>query len=434
MDEAISNIGKGVRKVIEKAEAVMERNVERAVTAIERGAQTLAEKIQEEKQPRNAASDETPRVPSRSMSADTYDTKFFEDWIESLEAKIKPTLPDLSADEAFIDVCRAVQSANQTRLRAQSVLDRISKQNPVNEKEVQEAKAAVEAAKTALKDVVETCVAVGTDVLKRSEFQKLLADDYNDGDLTTFIILKEAGAKKLADWCQRGENETSQLMGLLHDVDLQREFLQAGGARKGEYGRAIELYHRLTLAADKDPVLQRLAMAVALELCTPCDHFVRPAKDCNEIDSFQRYVHYEQAFLFGELDPAFENFTVWELRLAVNSDASEEELGWGRQSLMNFRPGLVYLQNPQWRYCRIVRTDVAYQNPEWYKNPRSYDQILSGGGKVCSCRVVKALAFSPFLNSTSTLTLAFLFIANSVVRELGTVALLASALEFQPGV
>jgi len=124
--------------------------------------------------------------------------------------------------------------------------------------------------------------------------------------------------------------------------------------------------------------LQKLALAVALELCSPLKLFDSASKF---VDPMQRYVHYEQAYLYGELDPAFEHFQVWEMRNIVNCDATDEELGWGRQCLMNYRPDIVNSDDPTWRYCAIVRTDVAYKNPDWYKNPHSYDQILAGGGK-----------------------------------------------------
>jgi hypothetical protein len=57
-------------------------------------------------------------------------------------------------------------------------------------------------------------------------------------------------------------------------------------------------------------------MAVALQLCSPLERLDPPS---DFIDPLPRCV---QAFLFGELDPAFENFTVWELRGVVNARVS----------------------------------------------------------------------------------------------------------------
>ena len=85
----------------------------------------------------------------------------------------------------------------------------------------------------------------------------------------------------------------------------------------------------------------------------------------SESNALQRYVHYEQACVRGELDPNLRQFDVWELRQVVNSDASEEELSWGRQSLINYRPDTALLDDPLWRYCRIVKSDVPYKTPDW---------------------------------------------------------------------
>jgi hypothetical protein len=105
------------------------------------------------------------------------------------------------------------------------------------------------------------------------------------------------------------------------------------------------------------------ALAVTLELSSPCPLFGEPEI---HVDPFQRYIHYEQVYLLGELDPNILQFNVWEMRHIVYSDATkEEELGWGRHCLLNYRPDHVYSDDPQWRYSRIVHTDVHYKVPDW---------------------------------------------------------------------
>ena len=116
---------------------------------------------------------------------------------------------------------------------------------------------------------------------------------------------------------------------------------------------------------------------MALELADPLPVF---HQDNRMVDPIQRYLHYEQAWMFGELDPVFATvFGVWELRMVVNSVAPDEQLGWGRQMLQNYRPDLMEL-NDRSRYCRIVRTDVAYTgHPNWDPTrPLDFPQILSG--------------------------------------------------------
>ena len=140
-------------------------------------------------------------------------------------------------------------------------------------------------------------------------------------------------------------------------------------------GRAVQIYH--LIQPSHHPVLQRLALAVALELANLYQLFNKKGYT----DALQRYVHYEQAFLLGELDPDFSHFNVWELRQVVNLDATEDKLSVGQQSVLNYRPNLALTQDAAWRYCFIVKSDVDYTNPDWYKDSPSYDQILLGGGK-----------------------------------------------------
>jgi hypothetical protein len=189
---------------------------------------------------------------------------------------------------------------------------------------------------------------------------------------------------------------------------LLRRFHEAGRPRHAEYGRAAQLYRQLGELSgcedgtamgysgdggdtdpancnngeeDPDAVCDRLAVAAALEFCCETDPIDQPVEH-HRIDPAQRYRHYRDAYLKkDELDPAFGTLTSWEMRMALNSDASETELQWGRDCLRNYRPDIVTMDDPQWRYCYIVRQDVDYKDPDWYKPERSYDQILSGGGE-----------------------------------------------------
>ena len=123
---------------------------------------------------------------------------------------------------------------------------------------------------------------------------------------------------------------------------------------------------------------QRLALATALE----------HAKPIGDIDPVKRYLHYEKAYLDGELDPAFKSFTAWEYRHVVNCDAPDEILQWGRTMLRNYRPYHIYNKDYGWRYVSSVRTEVPYgsQNVK-YDDPslHKYQNIIRNGG-VCGRR------------------------------------------------
>ncbi len=106
------------------------------------------------------------------------------------------------------------------------------------------------------------------------------------------------------------------------------------------------------------------------------------------IDPVKRYLHYEQAYLDGELDPAFERLSTWELRMVVDGDEPDETLAWGREMLRNYRPDHIYNSNFGWRYVSIVGSDVKYGSGDVkYDRPelQKYQNILMNGG-VCGRR------------------------------------------------
>jgi hypothetical protein len=314
----------------------------------------------------------------------SYNIQYFQDWMTELESTLKTSL-NVDISPSFVEACRAAHSGHQSQRQAEKDRDQISKKNPPDKEEaLAKANEDVTVATNQVNAAMERCRETAAAVLDQKDCQALLLlpdQQFVDSkDLMTYVLLQKGGAKDWADWC-KGDSAQQLVDFLRHGDDLPRRFLQAGGARQGAYGPAVTLYHQLVREVvdddEQQAVLERLAMAVALELCTPLKHF----DSAKTVDPVQRFIHYKEAFLNGELDPAFETFTVWELRHVVNCDASNEELEWGRQSLMNFRPELVYLRDPQWRYCKIVKTNIARCTPDWYKAPKTYDQILSGGGK-----------------------------------------------------
>jgi formylglycine-generating enzyme required for sulfatase activity len=171
-----------------------------------------------------------------------------------------------------------------------------------------------------------------------------------------------------------------------------KQMLVADGAAKGKYGRAMEIYTAIEEASDKagEGVLQRLALAVSLEHAIPMKQANPTARTeaPETIDPVNRYLHYEKAYLGGELDPAFERLSTWALRFVVNGDEPDETLAWGREMLRNFRPDHIYNSNEGWRYVSLVSTDVKYGSENVkYDRPelQRYQNILMNGG-VCGRR------------------------------------------------
>jgi hypothetical protein len=133
-----------------------------------------------------------------------------------------------------------------------------------------------------------------------------------------------------------------------------------------------------------------LALSVALEHAqpiaqsNPIDQPHAPAT----IDPVQRYLHYGKAFLAGELDPAFQNFTTWEFRMVVDCDAPDEILAWGREMLRNYRPDHIYNPDYGWRYSATVKTEVPYGSENVkcdLATLHNYQNIIKDGG-ICGRR------------------------------------------------
>ena len=239
------------------------------------------------------------------------------------------------------------------------------------------------------------------DQAKADTLTKFLASDELDAKFAKYVVLFEATPGGLAEFAQQGKEQAALVEKMLSDADLMKQMLVADGAnakREGrgygpaQYGQAVKIYTDIQKASTKAAagVLQRLALAISLEHAVPIGQANPKAQaDAPDtIDPVKRYLHYEKAYLDGELDPAFDRLSVWELRMVVNGDEPDETLAWGREMLRNYRPDHIYNSNAGWRYVSIVSTDVKYGSGDTkYDRPelQRYQNILMNGG-VCGRR------------------------------------------------
>jgi hypothetical protein len=225
-----------------------------------------------------------------------------------------------------------------------------------------------------------------------ADLDSFLSSDKLDAKLVKCAVLTAATPRGLAEFAQQDPYGGALLESLLADDKLMQEMLVAGGAKFGKYGQAMKIYTAIQEASPKagDDNLRRLALATSLEHATPIAQ--SNAQDQGDapstINPVKRYMHYEKAFLNGELDPAFKNLTTWEYRHVVNCDAPDEILTWGREMLRNYRPD--HISNPDygWRYVSAVRTEVPYgsQNVKYdLPSLHQYQNIIMNGG-VCGRR------------------------------------------------
>ena len=225
-----------------------------------------------------------------------------------------------------------------------------------------------------------------------SSVEPLLGSDKMDAKLVKCTVLTEATPSGLAAFAEQGREQEALVEKLLSDENLMKEMLVAGGANFGRYGRAMQIYAAIQKASPKanEGVLHRLALATSLEHAVPvkqsnaADQTNAPAI----VDPVKRYLHYEKAYLAGELDPAFKNLSAWEYRMVVDCDAPDEILAWGREMLRTYRPDHISNPNYGWRYSAAVKTEVPYgsQNvKDDLPSLNNYQNIPKDGG-VCGRR------------------------------------------------
>jgi hypothetical protein len=337
----------------------------------------------------DAAQNDLARVTAAKQLVDHAKNKWIrgaDKGIAAAEAALKEATSAAGRDAAKAELARW-QANRQEGLKAlkerQDAYEKVKTGEPQLRKTHEAAKSALAKAQAAEQDVAKSLLA---------DLNATLSSDKLDAKLARCVVLTDATPRGLAEFAQQGGGRQTLVEQLLADETLMKDMLVAGGAKYGKYGRAMEIYEAIRKAGPKagGGNLRRLALAVSLEHAMPIsqsnarDQTGAPAT----VDPVKRYLHYEKAFLDGELDPAFKNLTSWEYRHVVNSDAPDGILAWGREMLRNYRPD--HISNPDygWRYVSAVRTEVPYgsQNVKYdLPSLQQYQNIIRNGG-VCGRR------------------------------------------------
>ena len=118
-----------------------------------------------------------------------------------------------------------------------------------------------------------------------------------------------------------------------------------------------------------------LRLAIATALNPPGTGNPGAGQSATPADPLARYRHFKAAHRNGELFPTFAALGVWELRQVVSSNASDEDLAWGRAMVNAWMPQLKDGQ-------RVVETTSAV----WYRNSpiafsNTFRNVIAGGGK-----------------------------------------------------
>jgi len=337
----------------------------------------------------NAAQQSLDKIQTAKALVDHAKGKWIggaEKGIAQAEAALKKATTEAERDAARKDLAKwqaNKEDGIKELKKRQEALDKAKTEEPKLTKANEAAEAALAQART--NELMAAKVLL-------TAMESSLASDKLDAKLVKGTVLAEATPRGLAEFAQQGKEQEALVEKLLADDKLMKQMLESGGAKFGKYGRAMEIYTAIQKASPKarEGALQRLALATSLEhalpieQCNPKDQGNAPTT----VDPVKRYLHYEKAFLDGELDPAFKNLAAWEYRLVVNCDAPDSILAWGREMLRNYRPDHIYNPDYGWRYSATVRTEVPYgsQNVKYdLPSLQNYQNIIKDGG-VCGRR------------------------------------------------
>lgn len=258
--------------------------------------------------------------------------------------------------------------------------------------EIENQKPQLEKKRNAAQEFFEKAQSDTQNAFKQLNLTPLLSKPGLDAKLAKYSIMKQATANQLARFAQQGKLQQQQLDQLLLSGPLLVEMAVADGASGHRYGEAMQIYYKIWQSSDKvaEGPLPRLALAISLEHAVPVKqrNAIAQLNAPATVDPVKRYLHYEKAFLSGELDPAFASLSVWEYRMVVNGEEPDAILSWGREMLRNYRPDHITNSDYRWRYVASVRSDIPYgsQDNQYDQDELQFFQNILMNGGVCGRR------------------------------------------------
>jgi hypothetical protein len=191
-------------------------------------------------------------------------------WIGGAAKEIAKARKDLR--EAKTSGERAAASSNLIKWQQnkQAGLDALrERQQALSEIKVKESEyiQQLENARQAL-DHAQAGMAVAIHGLGLDSFLK---SDSLDGRLARYVVLKQAGPERIAEFASENDDNRELIERLMRDEALLVQMAVADGAKDGNYGRAMRILRDIRNASDRshEGHLARLAIAVALEHASP---------------------------------------------------------------------------------------------------------------------------------------------------------------------
>ena len=287
-----------------------------------------------------------------------------------------------AAEKKLAEAEKGLEAGEAALVERQAALDAALKKYANIEEDLKKATAAYEGAKA------NTLKAV-----KNLGISNALASDKLDAKLAAYMVMSHATPHGLAAYAQQGGAQKKLIDDLLAHPELLVEIAMADGASGANYGRAMEIHqsiHATSPKASSNENLRKLAIAIAIEHATPIkQRNAVAATDAPEfVDPIARYKAYEKAFLGKQLDPCFDDLSVFDLRMVVDGEEPDHIAAWGRQMLANYRPDQVTKPDERWRYVEIVRSDIRYgsQDNKFDQDELQFFQNILKNGGICGRR------------------------------------------------
>jgi hypothetical protein len=304
--------------------------------------------------------------------------------ITEAKAKLQKAVTDAERKGAFEELAKweANKAEGQKALaEREAALEKAEREKPAAEQALKDAEQALAAATAQTSRAVDDLGLVS-----------FLSSDQLDGKLAKFAVLLEATPQGLAEFAEQGKAQRTLIDEMLSNEKLLVQMAVADGANGGQYGRAMQIYQDIRKASEKshNGNLQRLALAISLEHATPIAqrNAVSATNAPKFVDPVKRYLHFEKAFLGGELDPCFKDLNTWEYRMVVDGEEPDEILAWGREMLRNYRPDQIKTSDYRWRYVTSVRTEIRYgsEDNKYDRDDLQFFQNILMNGGVCGRR------------------------------------------------
>ena len=138
---------------------------------------------------------------------------------------------------------------------------------------------------------------------------------------------------------------------------------------------ALTIWSRIWQADPDSRSGLHLRLAIATALSPPGTGNQGAGQAVKPPEPLARYQHFKEAHRNGELFPTFNDLTVWDLRQIVSSNASNEDLAWGRAMVNTWVPQMKTGQKV------VDTTSLVWRRNSPIPFDNTFKNVLAGGGK-----------------------------------------------------